>query len=262
MVGHLLLRGMIVGAVAGLLAFGFARVFGEPAIDHAIALEEAASAAQGKAQGEAQGEAQGAQAPEPEIVSREVQAGLGLFTGLVTFGAALGGLFSLAFAFCLGRLTSLGPRGTAALLALGGFVALVVVPGLKYPPNPPAVGDPETIAYRTELFFVMLALSLAAMALAAALARRTRAGLGPWNAALLGIAAYVVIVAVVQVALPGINEIPEQFPATLLWEFRVAALGVHAILWATLGLLFGAVAERYLAAAGPQGRIAAAYAGR
>ena len=248
MVGNLLLRGMIVGAVAGLLAFGFARVYGEPAVDHAISFEEASSQAKGEA-------------PEPELVSREVQAGLGLFTGIVTFGAALGGLFSLAFAFSHGRLTSLGPRGTAALLALGGFVALVLVPGLKYPPNPPAVGDPETIAYRTQLFFVMLALSLAAMAFAVLVARRTWARLGGWNAALVGVGTYVVLMVVIALALPAINEVPETFPATLLWQFRTASIGIQVILWATLGLAFGAVAKRTLAAA-RQGRIASAYAGR
>ena len=40
MVGSLLVRGMLVGIIAGLLAFGFARVFGEPPVDHAIAFEE------------------------------------------------------------------------------------------------------------------------------------------------------------------------------------------------------------------------------
>jgi hypothetical protein len=39
MVGRLLLRGMLAGVVAGLVAFGFARVFGEPPIEHAIAFE-------------------------------------------------------------------------------------------------------------------------------------------------------------------------------------------------------------------------------
>ncbi len=33
MVGALLLRGMLVGLFAGLLAFGFAKTFGEPQVD-------------------------------------------------------------------------------------------------------------------------------------------------------------------------------------------------------------------------------------
>ncbi|MFG1418980.1 CbtA family protein [Xanthobacter sp. V0B-10] len=238
MVGNLLLRGMLVGVVAGLLAFGFARVFGEPPVAHAIALEEAAGLAKGEA-------------PEPELVSREMQAGLGLFTGVVTFGAALGGLFALVFAFSQGRLTHLSPRATAGLLALGGFVALVLVPGLKYPPNPPAVGDPETIGLRTQLYFAMLVASLVAASASVALGRRLHAGLGTWNAVLAGVAAYGLLVVLLQAALPSVNEVPEQFPATLLWQFRLASLGIQAIIWTTLGLLFGYVAERYLANARP-----------
>src|SRR4051812_49373221 len=131
MVGKLLLRGMIVGLIAGLFAFAFARVHGEPQVDRAIAFEEQAAQAAGEA-------------PKPEPVDRSTQAGIGLATGVLVYGAALGGLFALVFSFAYGRLGSLGPRGTAALLALLGFLALVVVPGLKYPASPPAVGDPET----------------------------------------------------------------------------------------------------------------------
>lgn len=249
MVGNLLLRGMIVGALAGLLAFGFARIFGEPTVDHAIAFEDAQSQAAGEA-------------PEPELVSRAVQAGLGLFTGIVTFGAAVGGLFALAFAFAQGRLTTLSPRGTAALLALGGFIALVLVPDLKYPPNPPAVGSAETIGIRTELFFLMLGASLVAMGLATALARRLQARLGTWNAVLLGALAYLVLVAALHAALPAVDEVPEQFPAALLWQFRIASLGIQAVLWTTLGLGFGYVAERYLTAAQGSARLGNAFPAR
>lgn len=235
MVGNLLLRGMIVGVIAGLLAFGFARMFGEPAVDHAIAFEDAARQAAGEAE-------------EPEIVSRATQAGLGLFTGVVTYSAALGGILALVFAFAYGRLAPLGARALAALLALGGYIAVVIVPGLKYPPNPPAVGNPETIGYRTGFYFIMLVLSLAALAVAVSLARRLWQTRGGWNAALIGAATYVVLIIIVQIALPTVNEVPEQFPATLLWHFRVASFGLQAIIWTTLGLLFGYLAEQQLPA--------------
>jgi hypothetical protein len=51
----------------------------------------------------------------------------------------------------------------------------------------------------------------------------------------------------VAVALPDVNEVPEDFPATVLWQFRVASLGGQLIMWTTLGLLFGVAAERQLA---------------
>lgn len=53
----------------------------------------------------------------------------------------------------------LSPRGTAALLAVIGFVALILVPQIKYPAKPPAIGDPATIGLQTELYFTMIALS-------------------------------------------------------------------------------------------------------
>lgn len=257
MVGHLLLRGMLVGAIAGLLAFGFAKVFGEPQVDRAIAFEEQLAHA-GHADHPPRNDADHAghhhdhaEHAEDEPVSRTTQAGLGLFTGIVIYGAAIGGLFALVFAFAIGRVGSLGARATAALLALGGFVAIVLVPAIKYPPSPPAVGSADTIGARTALFFTMLALSILAMVAAVALARRLRPRLGAWNAAIIAGAAFVVVVALVQLALPAINEVPQAFSAVVLWRFRLAALGIQVVLWTTIGLLFGALAER--AAAGGRG---------
>jgi Probable cobalt transporter subunit (CbtA) len=255
MVGSFLLRGMLVGAVAGLLAFGFARAFGEPEIDHAISFEEMTKAAP-HAHGEAHthgdahthGEAHaGAEAPEPELVSRTTQSGIGLATGVLVYGAAVGGLFALVFAFAYGRVGRLGPRATAALLALGAYVAVVLVPNIKYPANPPAIGHADTIGSRTALFFLMILISVFALALAVTLARRLSAQFGAWNAAILAGAAFIVVIAIAQYALPTINEIPDQFSAAVLWRFRVASLGIHAVMWTTIGLLFGALTERAMA---------------
>jgi predicted cobalt transporter CbtA len=233
MVGSLLLRGLLVGLVAGLIAFGFATLVGEPQVDAAIAFEASLDQAKGET-------------PEPELVSREIQSTLGLLTGVVVYGAAAGGLFSLVFAYATGRVGRIGPRGLAALLALGGFLAIVLVPGLKYPANPPSVGDPETIGERTRLFFLMLSASVAAMVLATILFRRTVARLGAWNAALAAAGCFLAIMLVVQFLLPDINEVPKAFPAVLLWRFRLASLGLQLVLWGTIGLLFGWLTERSL----------------
>jgi predicted cobalt transporter CbtA len=132
----------------------------------------------------------------------------------------------------------------SAWLALGAFIALAVVPNLKYPANPPAVGDPETIGTRTGLFFLMIAISLAAMVFSLKVRRRVGAKLGAWNGSIVAGLVFVVIIAAVQLSMPTFNEVPEGFPAALLWKFRVAALGMQAIMWTTIGLLFGALVER------------------
>jgi predicted cobalt transporter CbtA len=229
----LLLRGMLVGVVAGLLVFAFARWIGEPQVERAIAFETAADQAKGEA-------------PEPEMVSRRVQKSAGLLTGTVVFGAAVGGLFGLVFAFAYGRIGEMGPRALSAVLAGLGYVAVVVVPNLKYPANPPAVGSAETIGARTGAYFLLIAVSIAAMVLALQLRRRFAKRFGEWDGSLLAAALFVVVVGLVSHFLPEVDEVPAGFPVTLMWKFRVAALEIQAVLWGTLGLGFGWLTEREL----------------
>jgi hypothetical protein len=142
MTGRLLVRGMLVGLVAAILSFGFLKLAGEPSVDRAIAFETAMDEANAKAQAE-EAKAKGQPAPleqaEPELVSRPVQAGIGLLTGVAVYSTAFGGLFALVFALAYRRTADLGPRATSALLAAVGFVAIYVMPMLKYPSNPPSV---------------------------------------------------------------------------------------------------------------------------
>jgi predicted cobalt transporter CbtA len=238
------MRGMLVGLVAGLLVFGFARVFGEPTVDRAITFENSVDEAKAKAHA-----AMGmpAEEQEPELVSRRVQSTVGLLTGVVVYSTAFGGLFALVFAFARGRAGDIEPRALAALLAAGGFVVIYLVPNLKYPANPPSVGEPETIGFRTAMYFVIMAISVAAMIVAVAVRQRLAPRVDTWSAALLAAATYIVIVGVAYLALPSINEVPDGFPAVTLWQFRVSSLGMQVIMWAAIGLIFGVVSERMLA---------------
>jgi predicted cobalt transporter CbtA len=249
MVRTFLVRGMLVGIVAGLLSFGFLKVYGEPQVDRAIAFEEQmdeAKAEFAKHHGmPAHEHGMPAHEEAPELVSRSVQAGLGLFVAVMVYSAAFGGLFGLAFAVAQGRMPGdLSPRALSVLLALIGFVALYAVPNLKYPANPPSVGNPETIGARTALYFGMMAISLAAMVGGIALRRMLAARYGGWNGTLMVGAYYIVLMIAAGLLLPVVNEVPEEFPAVVLWKFRVASLGSQLILWATLGLLFGGLTQR------------------
>jgi len=232
---------MLVGILAGLLSFGFLKFYGEPQVGRAIAfetqLEEAKAAAQ---------RAKGLKVEEtPELVSRRIQAGIGLFTAVLVYCTAFGGLFGLAFAFAYGRVGSpLRPESISLLLAATGFIAIYLIPSLKYPANPPAVGNPETIGIRTALYFIMIALSIAAMVAAIALKRLIAPQVGEWNASLLAAASYLILVAVAGFLLPTINEVPDAFPAVVLWRFRVASIGAQLIMWGTLGVLFGSLTGR------------------
>lgn len=230
MVRTLLIRGMLCGVLAGLLATAFAYVFGEPSVDWAIAFEEHAAKMAGEMEG-------------PEVVSRAVQSTAGLVTGITVIGAALGGLFGIAYAFALGRFGRLSPAATAIVLALAGFLVLALVPQLKYPANPPAVGSPDTIGARTGLYFTILGLSVAFALISLLIGRKVSAGNGGWAGTLVGLAVYGLAIAIVMVAMPSIDEVPEGFAAGVLWNFRIASLGIGVVLWGTLGLAFGSLAE-------------------
>ncbi|WP_179491157.1 CbtA family protein [Granulicella arctica] len=231
MVRTLLLRGMFVGLVTGLLVFAFARWVGEPQVDQSIAFEAGMAQAKGEP-------------AEPEMVSRRIQKGLGLLTGAVVYSTALGGIFGLVFAYVRGRISFARPRILAALIAGFGFIAIVLAPSLKYPANPPSVGNPETIGVRTGAYFLLIAISLTAMILTIKMGRRLSKSLGVWNASLLSGILFTALVGVSAYFLPVVDEVPAGFPASLLWKFRIASWETQVVLWSLLGLLFGWLTER------------------
>jgi hypothetical protein len=268
---RLVLSGFAAGAIAGLLAFVFARIFAEPVIQTAIDYESGRDAAK-----ESLRKAAGL-SPEPpgmEIFSRGIQRSIGIGSGLVLFGVAMGGLVAVAFIVCHRRYGDrFSPRTLAALVAGGGFLTIYLIPFLKYPSNPPAIGHADTIRDRSFLYVTMLLVSLTTVLAVLWLAGRLRARFGGWNAALISIAGGVVFLAVVMHLLPSVGELhtnvveygrhttetPQPlkdakcvivypgFPADTLFKFRFYTIINQFILWAAIGLAFGPLAERALA---------------
>jgi predicted cobalt transporter CbtA len=228
--GSLLVRGLIVGLFAGLLAGTFAYVTGEPRVDAAIAIEEAGAHAHTHDQ------------EEQPLVSREGQKA-GLFLATSLYGAALGGLFAVAFTLLRRKLRTDNDAHAALGLAAAGFVGIVLVPFFKYPPNPPAVGDPDTITKRTVTYVLTLVIGLLAVWAGVALSRWAER-YGEVARLAGGVAGLVATVVAAYLILPRISEVPQTFPATLLWQFRFASLGTQATLWLLLGFGYAVAVDR------------------
>ena len=248
MVRTLLVRGMLAGLLAGILGFGVAKTLGEPQVDKAISFEGRIEQLHHEQPGE-------------ELVTRPLQNSGGLGTGAILYGVAIGGIFALVFAVAYGRLGPLTARGTAAVLALLGFISIYLVPLLKYPPNPPAIGIEDTIGRRTGLYLLMIAASVGAMVLAVVLRRRLVPRFGAWDSTLLVGAGYGVVIFLCYVLFPGINEVPQKaisgvtssvtdagvtFPPAVLWRFRIASLAIQATVWTTIAISFGYLAQKQL----------------
>jgi hypothetical protein len=230
-------RGLAAGLLAGLLAGVFAFAFGEPQVDRAIALEEQADSAH------AHGAAPQHDSTGMVELSRSTQK-VGLFFATGLSGCFVGGMFGIAFAFFRERLSGKSDWSRSLSLAAALFAGAVLPPFLKYPANPPGVGGPSTIGSRTTSYFPMVALFLLVVLaswLAARFLRERGVGL-PVRQAAVG-AGFAAVVGFLLAVLPPATN-PGDFPAGLLWDYRLSSLGTLLTLWATLGASFGALCER------------------
>ena len=234
-----LVRGLLAGLIAGIVAFGVAFVLGESSVDAAIALEQAGVPAEpGHSHGDGEpAHSHGTEGEAGTEVPRTLQSTAGLLTATAVAGTVIGGLVGVLSALALGRFGGLGTRGSTLAVTAIGFVSLYVLPSLLYPPNPPAVGSSDTIGMRTALYFVAVAISIVAAVVAVLTGRRLAQRWGGWHATVAATAGYLLVVVVAFALLPHYDEVPATFPASLLYEFRVAGFLTQLVLWAVLGVL-------------------------
>jgi predicted cobalt transporter CbtA len=255
-------RGLLAGAIGAVLAFVFARVCAEPVIARAIAFEDGRTDAEN---------AHGVHEHGIELFTRDVQSGVGLGFGVLIFGLAMGALFAVLFCVVYARSADRAggpaPRQLSLLLAAGAFVAVYLLPFLKYPPNPPAVGQSDTIGARTGWYLVMVLASVVLAIGSVWLGRRLAERFGAWNGRLLTAGGYLMATALVAVLLPAVDETPGPlrdasgaiiypgFPADVLYEFRLLSLGAQLLLWVSIGLVFATLTGRLLGEPAESGRV-------
>ncbi|GAA1127124.1 CbtA family protein [Nocardioides aquiterrae] len=226
---------LLGGLAAGGVAAAFTLLVLEPTIKLALAIEDARSAA---------AHGHGDMVHETVLVTRGWQQVGGALAVLVS---AL--LLSLIYSVVLTRFRrawNVGELQGALLVALGCFAVFALAPGVKYPANPPAVGDPATVTERTTLYVgsvVLAALVAVAVLVVAGTARRHRwsATRTCWTVAAVMTAGGVLLFAGLP---PSPDAIPADVGAGLVWRFRVQSLGMLALLWATIGLVSGTLLAR------------------
>lgn len=278
MAGRLILRGLLSGLVGGVLTFVFARIFAEPQIQAAIDYEGGRDAAQ-EALDAAAGLPVAVEAADP--FSRTVQSWPGIGTGIILMALAMGGLFAVVFMLLYGRIGEVRARVLCALIAVGAFLTTFFIPFLKYPVNPPAIGHDETLGQRTMLYGTMVTASLILGVAAVAFGRwlHRQRGCSLWNATLIAGGGFVVAIGAVMLALPTLgmlaanvteygahdtetplplldyqgNIVFPGFSADVLFQFRLYSVGAQLILWGSIALVFGPLAERLVEPGGRGG---------
>ncbi|MCD0448304.1 CbtA family protein [Actinocorallia sp. API 0066] len=231
---RLLGRGVIAGGLAGLISGGFAFFVTEPVMDRAVELEGIRSAAEEAAAGAAAHE-------HAEEVFTRTEQHFGLILASVGAGVALGILFAAVYWAVFSRTASERPWQRALTLAGAAFTGFWLLPFVRYPANPPGVGDEGSLTQRTVTWAAAIVIGLAAVFVA-------------WrvNAALADKAPHIRQLATGAVPVVGLGVLfllpanPDELPVPpdLLWDFRILAAASAVILWTSLGVLFGLLGLR------------------
>ena len=231
--GRLLGRVVLAGLVAGALAGLFALLVTERTIAPALDIEEARAASHGGAE------------HADELFSRPEQV-LGGFLGTVLSGVVLGVVFAAVYGVVRHRLPGRSEVARTGLLAAVGFGVVALLPALKIPANPPAVGNPDTVGTRTAIYGTVLLCGIVGVLLVAALVSWLRSrGTSDAVTAITATAAGAVLLTLVLLLVPDSPDtVAADVPAAVVWNFRLASLGQVAVLWTTLGLVSGWLLER------------------
>jgi predicted cobalt transporter CbtA len=228
---------LLAGAIAGTILGVINQVAVEPYIERAIELEMLQ-------QQNTLAESDQVINPAEFAAYRFWQRGGEIIAGTI-LGLSIGSLYGIVFAYTHGSISATNNNKKKALIVAGiMWLVLFLVPALKYPPNPPAVGDPETIYYRQSLYIAFLAISgFSALGLAF-LYRKMMMVASSSNTKkkaiiiLIPSALYAAIMAGAFLAMPA-NPDPINAPIDLVIGFRIASAITISMFWALLGIIFG-----------------------
>jgi predicted cobalt transporter CbtA len=214
---------LLAGAIAGTILGAINQVAVEPYINHAVELEM-------------QNTNQSSQIINPAEFTayRLWQRGGEIVAGTI-LGLSIGSLFGIVFAYTHSSVPGSNNKKKALIVAGIMWFVLFLMPALKYPANPPAVGDPETIYYRQSLYVAFLAIS-GFSALGLAFLYRKMGALNIKKAIIP--AAYAAIISGAYLAMPA-NPDPINAPMDLLMGFRITSAITISMFWGLLGVIFG-----------------------
>lgn len=214
---------LLAGAIAGTILGAINQVAVEPYIDYAVELEM-------------QNTNQSSQIINPaEFTSYRLwQRGGEMLAGTI-LGLSIGSLFGIVFAYTHNSVPGSNNKKKALIVAGIMWFVLFLIPALKYPANPPAVGDPETIYYRQSLYVAFLVIS-GFSALGLAFLYRKMGALNIKKAIIP--AAYAAIISGAYLAMPA-NPDPINAPMDLVMGFRITSAITISMFWGLLGVIFG-----------------------
>ena len=216
-----LISGALAGAIHGTVNFAIV----EPYLDQAIGIENQNLFASGEKDDTEQFWA--------EYESYRIWQKSGQVLAGIILGIAMGSLFGIIYALSRNSLPGKNDVIKAVILAGIMWFTIYLIPFLKYPANPPTVGDGETIALRTILYISFILISGFGAFAFYKLSKKFQN-----NKKYFGLFGYVVFIVIIFFVMP---ENPDQItaPMNLVNQFRLMSiLGVSSF-WGSIGIILG-----------------------
>ena len=220
---------LLSGIIAGVILAGVNYFVAEPFIDQAIGIEVDNSIASGEV------------VDFDELSSYRVWQKEGTFAAGAFLGLTYGAILGIVYVISRKYLPSSDDRKKALILAAIMCLSLYVVPFIKYPANPPAVGDPETIGLRDSLYTnYQLASGLIALGVSIVMYKLRRIGYSKY----VIIVIYLGLVASIYAIFPA-NPDEITAPMDLVNAFRAVTFGTMVMFYLVLGTIFGIMWNKF-----------------
>ena len=227
---------LVIGLLAGVLVGGYMNVFNVPVMEWAIELEGAAAAAEAPA-GEEEEEATGFLATLETLGAQRI----GLVMGLAVLGVVYGAIFTGLFHVVRRAFPGWSIWAWALIGGALCFWSVSLFTQLKYPLNPPGIGEDASLLARQGFQLLFILLSAIAVVIAGLVVRYIHESGWEGSQRFLGYAgtavAYAVVAVILFLVIPGNPDpIPDWVPDGLIIMFRTFSILGHLLLWMTIAL--------------------------
>jgi predicted cobalt transporter CbtA len=216
-----LLSGAFAGLIHGVVNFAIV----EPYLDQAIGIENQNLFASGDEENTPQfwAEYDG---------YRDWQKSGQILAGVI-LGISMGSLFGIVFALSRNSLPGCNYVKKSVILACIMWFTLIFIPFLKYPANPPTVGEEDTVILRSILYLSFIAISGIGAVTFYQISKKIKG-----NKKFVSLVGYGIFMSIAFVAMPA-NPDEITAPMSLVNEFRfMSILGISSF-WISVGIILG-----------------------
>lgn len=221
---------LISGVTAGLIHGGANFVFVEPSLDQAIGIENQHLFASGEEK----------DTPEfrAEFDSYRYWQKSGQILAGAILGISIGSLFGIVFVLSRNSLPGKSDISKSLILAGVMWLTIYFIPFLKYPANPPTVGDPDTVVLRSILYLLFITISGFGAIGFYKIFKKLK------TKKFIAIMGYAIFIGMVFFAMP---ENPDKITASanLVDHFRAMSVLAVSIYWLSLGVVLGSLWNHY-----------------